>query len=300
MGMEYRIVIYGTGEQYNKNFNIIKYFEMSGQFGVAGITAKWMPNSAFLDGYRVIRLEELCQTEFDFIAVMSDIYFEEIVHSLTGMGIARGKIIPHRVLQIPGLDFAEYVDFKDGGVSIISNNCWGGVACRTLGIECRSPFKNLSIDDEGDYIRLLRNFKHYMGCGLKFLEYAHNENSKKEYPVMLLDDVRVHCNHDLNPEDAVEKWNRRRAKINYDNLVAEMYTEDRDVMAEFLEIKGYKRKICFVPFEPDNDGAYRLPLNPGQSHFWEAVNSNAGNGPDSIEYNILNLMLGKCARRQRG
>lgn len=298
MGMEYRIIIYGTGEQYNKNFNIIKYFELSGQFGVAGITAKWMPDSSFLDGYRIIRLEALAQAEFDFIVVMSDIYFEEIVHSLTGMGIAREKIIPYRVLQIPNLDFAEYAKFKDSNVSIISNNCWGGVVCRTLGIECRSPFKNLSIDDEGDYIRLLRNFNHYMGCSLKFLEYAYNENSKKEYPVMLLDDVRVHCNHDANPDDAIEKWNRRRPKINYDNLVAEMYTEDRDVMAEFLKISGYKRNICFVPFESDNDGAYRLALHPGQRHFWEAVNSNAGNGSNSIEYNVLDLMLEKRTRRQ--
>lgn len=52
--MKYKIVIYGIGEQYNKNFNTIKYFELLEQFSVVGVTAKWMPDSTSLDGYNII------------------------------------------------------------------------------------------------------------------------------------------------------------------------------------------------------------------------------------------------------
>lgn len=295
--VNYKILIYGLGEQYNRNFNTLKYFEVTGQFDIEGVTAKHTPDAATLDGYPVIPYERICQTKFDFVVVMSDIYFDEIVKDLTGMGISRRCILSYRVLQIPFLDFEQYIAFKDSDISIISNNCWGGVICRTLGIECRSPFKNLSVG-EGDYLKLLSHFEYYMGCDITFLKYAFNENSKKNYPVMLLDDIKVHCNHDTNPEEAAAKWNIRREKINYANLFVEMYTESRETMEAFLRIEGYKRKLCFVPFEVDADNVQQLTLYPGQKHFWEAVNSNAGNGANSIVYNSLRLLSGICADRQ--
>lgn len=294
--VKYRVLIYGLGEQYNRNFNILKYFEMTGQIEIVGVTAKHTPDAVMLDGYPLVTYEKLYETEFDFIIVMSDIYFIEIVEELTGMGIGRRSILSYRVLQIPSLNFERYIAFKDSDISIVSNNCWGGVICRTLGIECRSPFKNLSVG-ETDYLKLLERFRYYMGCELTFLEYAFNTNSQKNYPVMLLDDVKVHCNHDTDPVEAAVKWNRRRAKINYDNLLIEMYTESRETMEAFLKVEGYKQKLCFVPFETDMSNVWQLTLYPGQKFFWEAVNSNAGNGANSIVYNSLNLLLGACADR---
>ena len=109
---------------------------------------------------------------------------------------------------------------------------------------------------------------------------------------MMLDDVKIHCNHDTDPHEAVEKWNRRKIKINYDNLFLEMYTESVDTMNAFLELKGYKRGICFVPFKTEIKNTYQLALYPEQDHFWQAVNSNAGNGANSIAYNSLKLLAG--------
>ena len=110
---------------------------------------------------------------------------------------------------------------------------------------------------------------------------------------MLLDDVKVHCNHDTKPEEALKKWNRRKKKINYDNLIVEMYTESKETMKAFLTVgNGYMRKLCFVPFEADADNAIKLSLYHGQKHFWEVVNSEAGNEANSIAYNSLNLLLG--------
>lgn len=294
--VKYRVLIYGLGEQYNRNFNILKYFEITGQFEIAGVTAKHTPDAVMLDGYPLVTYEKLYETEFDFVIVMSDIYFAEIVEELTGLGISRSSILSYRVLQIPSFNFERYIAFKDSNISIVSNNCWGGVIYRTLGLECRSPFKNLSVG-ETDYLKLLERFRYYMGCELTFLEYAFNTNSQKNYPVMLLDDIKVHCNHDTDPLEATAKWNRRKKKLNYDNLFVEMYTESRETMEAFLKIEGYKQRLCFVPFETDMSNVRQLTLYPGQKFFWEAVNSNAGNSANSIVYNSLNLLLGICADR---
>lgn len=295
--MKYKVVIYGIGEQYNKNYNILKYYELTEQISIVGVTAKWIPNSSYLDEYKLVSLSELHTITYDYIVIMSDIYFDEIVNDLVSREISRNKLVSYRVLQVPHLDFSSYIELKESRISIISNNCWGGVIYRTLGMECLSPFKNLSLEEE-DYLRLLKNFKYYMGCEPRFLKYAYNKNSKKEYPVMLLDDVKLHCNHDTNPEEAAEKWNRRKVKINYDNLFVEMYTENREMMGKFLALEEYDRKVCFVPFQTDKQNVVQLSLYPGQSMFWETVNSNAGNGANSIKYGSLQLLLGTVMERQ--
>ena len=85
---EYKVLIYGLGEQYNRNFNIIRYFDMTGQFRMIGVTARHTPDAVKLDGYPVIKYEEICKSGFDFIVVMSDIYFREIVDDRRGLGSA--------------------------------------------------------------------------------------------------------------------------------------------------------------------------------------------------------------------
>ena len=77
-----------------------------------------------------------------------------------------------------------------------------------------------------------------------------------------------------------------------------MYTESRETMEAFLKIEGYKRNLCFFPFETDAENVRQLTPYTGHKYFWEAVNSNAGNGPNSIVYNSLNLLLGMDADRQ--
>ena len=68
--MEYKVIIYGLGEQYNKNVNVIKYHEMIRSFKVVGVTAKWTPASRVLEGYPVIRRELLKDIPCDFIVVI--------------------------------------------------------------------------------------------------------------------------------------------------------------------------------------------------------------------------------------
>jgi len=108
--------------------------------------------------------------------------------------VPRDKLVTYRVLEIPRFRFDQYIKLKESRVSIVSNNCWGGLIYHTLGMECLSPFKNLYLED-ADYLKLLGNLKYYLNCDLQFQEYAIEIHSGAKYPVMRLDDVSVHCNH---------------------------------------------------------------------------------------------------------
>lgn len=293
--MKYKIVIWGIGGTYNKHVNTLQFLESREEIEIIALTASKLPPFTTVDGYPLIAYNELRLIPYDYIIVMSDIYFSEIVKLAMENGALRSQLIPYRILDIPSLNFNEYIKLKESNISIIASNCWGGLICRTLGLECLSPFKNLFFEDD-DYIRLLQNLDYYLAKELKFVQYKEYIYTKQFYPIMKLDDISVHCLHYKDPEDAINNWNRRRLKINYQNLFVEMYTEREDIMKQFLSLDQYKKKVCFVPFESSGQ-AFKLDLYPGQTWFWESVNTNTTNETNCLSYNMIDLLNNNKAER---
>lgn len=244
----YRILLWGIGAKYNQMKNTISWYELTHQFIVVGLTSKVMPDFAKVDGYTIVRPYEV---SYDYIVVLSDKYFNDIVsEAAQEYAIPINRFIKYSVLQIPNLNFSDYIKLRESGISIISNNCWGGIAYNTLGLECRSPFKNLFVSDN-DYLLLLHDLNHYLESMLVFDHYRIDIHSNHSYPVFWLDNIKIHCNHAEDIDQAVEDWNRRIKKINYENLFVEMYTESELIARQFCELSNYTKKICFVPFETE-------------------------------------------------
>lgn len=259
----YKIVVWGIGTIYNKHVNLLKYYESKREIEVIALTSSNPPKVRSIDGYKVIDSKEITSLVFDFILIMNDASAMEIREVITCMGVDAGKLLHYKIMEIPNLIFDEYVKLKRSRISIISNNCWGGIVYNTLGMECLSPFKNLFLDDES-YLRMLGNLDYYLGCEPDDGGLATDIHSGKVYPVLKLDDVLVHCNHDDIYETAVENWKRRIKKINKDNLFIEMYTDSRLNAKRFCQIKNYSNKVCFVSFQSNEKELYYLELLPGQ------------------------------------
>ena len=51
-------------------------------------------------------------------------------------------------------------------ISVIAINCWGGLISHTLGLEFRSPFVNMFLEEQ-DYLKLLSDLDYYLGMELK-------------------------------------------------------------------------------------------------------------------------------------
>lgn len=290
----YRIIIWGLGTLYNRHLNFLKYAELNGEITVVAVTALEVPNINYLDEWRVIESDSLCKESFDYIVVMSGRYFDEIASRAVSLGIDREKIVPCRVMDIPYFNWTDYIHILESHVSIACNNCWGGILYHTLGLECLSPFKNLALSAK-DLLHMLPNIKHYLTVTPQLVEWRIDRHSNQSYPVMAIDDIMIHFNHDSTVEEALEKWTRRCKKFNYDNIFVCIYTEDDDVVKRFLELNEYPNKVCFTPYRNGQErwkeeNVFELDILPGQKEFWESVNSNVSNGTNSLEFDILAML----------
>ena len=293
----YKMVIWGIGAVYNRHVNLLKYYEAKKEIEVIALTSSNPPSVRSIDGYKVIESREIRTLDFDFILVMNDGAATEIRETITNMGVDSEKLLHYKILEIPNLIFDEYVKLKRSRISIISNNCWGATVYNTLGMECLSPFKNLFLEDDS-YLRMLGNLEYYLGCEPDEGGFGTDIHSGKVYPILKLDDVLVHCNHDDIFETAIKDWKRRVKKINRNNLFIEMYTDNRLSAECFCQLK-YSNKVCFVSFPSNEKELYQLELLPGQKELWEVVISSARNGSNSLSYNVVELLNGRNCRRYR-
>ncbi|MEY8375835.1 DUF1919 domain-containing protein [Lachnospiraceae bacterium 56-18] len=287
--MRYEVAIWGIGVIYNRSVNVLRYLELLGQIKIVAITATEIPNVNMVDGYQIVEKRELRNINVDYLIIMNDKHYKEIVQEAIICGIKQECILPYRILNIPYIDFEAYIDLKRSNISIISDNCWGGIVYHSLGLECLSPFKNLFVEED-DYIRLLDNLTWYMEQPLTFECFGMDKHVPTRYPIMTLGDVRIHCNHETDPIAAIEKWDRRRKKINYDNLFVEMYSERADIIERFLALNNYKKKLCFVTFQSDHPNLFTLDTK--QRELWEVVN-------ESSQYYLIDLLNGRKKTRYR-
>ena len=142
--------------------------------------------------------------------------------------------------------------------TIISNNCWGTFIYKKFGLPYNSPFVNLFIFPK-DYIKLLENFSK---DSLSHMEFINKEQSKykdklieygedynNDYPIGLLNkEVELHFLHYTSKEDALEKWNRRLEKMNFERLIFKFsdtnQCKDESIIA--FDKLDLPNKVCFT------------------------------------------------------
>lgn len=92
---------------------------------------------------------------------------------------------------------------------IVSNNCWGFEAYKTLKRSYNTPFVGLFLFPE-DYLKLLQHFDQLKDEPLAFIQRSRHLKDDPDYPVgLLFDDVEIHFLHYSSKEEASNKWNRR-------------------------------------------------------------------------------------------
>lgn len=107
---------------------------------------------------------------------------------------------------------------KNLDFTLIARDCIGGVLYHQLGLKFLSPTINLFLTLE-DFNYFCLNLKDYVNGELE--EYIDNDVS---YPVGVLKSssvdrpIRIDFMHYSSFEEAKNKWNERKARINYDNL----------------------------------------------------------------------------------
>lgn len=269
--MRYRVIIWGTGREYNTYFNCLKLLELEQQIEVVGVTSNDTNIKKHIDGYKFIPKDGLKSCEIDYcIVALKDISL--IYEEALSYGIDKSMLIPIRVLSVPNIKFEKYIRLKKSSVSIISPLCWAGMCYHRLGLEFLSPTINLYINEK-DFIKFVRKFDYYISLQVEFLEMRWVEERQIEYPVGLLGDIKIHFNHYETFDQAFKCWERRKRRINRDNIVVVAFSDDEQMVQEFDQIP-FENKLIFTSTSVNASSSFHIDEDE-QGRLWDPVNGTA-------------------------
>ncbi len=165
---------------------------------------------------------------------------------------------------------------KNKDISIIANNCNGGIIAHDLGLQFNSPFVNIGIWPD-DYLKFLKNMDYYLSLDPVKTEETYNDGWFAK-----IDDIKVLFIHCASYEEGYNNWQRRKQRINKDNMFVlfcdklgctyenikefdELHFEHKVVFTHkpYPEIKS----ACYIKgFENDREVGILSDWKPG---FWK-------------------------------
>ena len=163
---------------------------------------------------------------------------------------------------------------KDKDITIISNNCWGGVVYEWYGLQKLSPTVGMYIFAD-DYLKFIGALKYYLSREIDIRPARESKRYERimsmqseECPIGVLDnEIEIVMLHYKDPAVAREKWERRRKRVNYDNIVIKnsfMNDCTTDMLHQFdaLSFDGFSPKRVMFVHRKELVGPYEVYI-PG-------------------------------------
>lgn len=144
---------------------------------------------------------------------------------------------------------------SSSNISIISNNCWGGMVSKSFNLPFNSPTIGLFFTSD-DYLKFLEQLRYYLDMEIEFIDFSESKNAELfhenqdviDHPIGKLDDIEVYFVHYKTKEEALEKWNRRKKRVNFDNLLIKISEQNFfsvEHLSRFTNLP-YDNKVAFV------------------------------------------------------
>lgn len=274
-----KCVLWGANKEYNEAYNLIQYEILKGNISVECIVSRDQ-YSRYMDGYKVIDSSHLMDYEFDYIIVFNDLRFEEIKKEAISLGVREKQIINGKYMHLPCFDFERYTSLIENPVTIVSDDCWGRELYHYLGLESTSPFILIRIDKD-DYLKICNDLKKYMSYELVMEQETDYINDR--YPIGSLGegDEKVYLNfvHDTSFKNAYDAWEKRKKRMNYDNLFVKMTILNDDQFDKFKSIP-YEHKVGFCVKEASFHDNIVCP----ERYIWEKTSSTVFLATDFLSY----------------
>lgn len=251
------VIIWGYGRQYNEILLNIRYFQLNGQIRVLGIITNQDMYMKHIDGFAVYRPQDTKSLKYDICILCQD---EKTIDEVSAFAV-REKIVLSRVLKVPYFDFSKYLSLMNSPVSIVSQNCFAGYAYNRLGLEFSSPTINMWFSFS-DFVSFVSDVDKNLKQELVLDGYGTDKfQNDFKYPIAKIGglDISVHLNHYNDFNEAHDSWNRRKKRINYNNIFIVASTDKESDIELFDKIPF--RKVLFVPNSLDVDKDYIISLN---------------------------------------
>ena len=176
----------------------------------------------------------------DYVIIADDniTHFELAKEYFEETKIIKGRMIAYYV----GFNWQDYLEFAQGNCTIISDSCLGGLLYNRFGREFKSPLINTSVEKK-DFLKLIGDLEYYLSAELELYQ----DRTSLSPPIGILNgEVKIGLNHYIDYMDAKKYWDRRRDRINYENIVILMDSiETQEEINEFNQCI-YNKKIAFV------------------------------------------------------
>ena len=205
------------------------------------------------------------------------------------LNLPEEKLLGDWIVCIPGFTLEKYRQLQQLQISIFASNCIGGFFSNSLGLPFRSPFVNLWLHSN-DFFKFMLEPHSYVEKSLTYKGKTFDSRKNFEFPVAMLGDITLYMMHYKTFEEAVESWEARKKRINWNNLVVMMITTDEKIFKQF-DALPYDKKICFVPFKSDLDSAFYIEprLTEKNPRFVDVVNASAQGYP--FYYDVFDMLL---------
>lgn len=138
--------------------------------------------------------------------------------------------------------------------TIISNNCWGGHVYRYFCLPYESPTVGLYFYTD-EYIKFLLHLQEYLKMDLKFIPTNQSKHfdelvkrNETNRIIGVLGDVEIVFLHYKTETEALEKWKRRCARIQWDHLIVKMTEQNKCSLKALQTFDNlpFKQKMVFT------------------------------------------------------
>ncbi len=156
---------------------------------------------------------------------------------------------------------------KNKDFTIISNNCWAGRCYQYLDMPYLTPTVGLYFFAD-EYLRFVSDLHYYLSIELEFIK---PENSKYynelkirnqlNRPIGKLGDVEIVFLHYKTETEAKEKWDRRKQRVNFDNILIKFSRMDLCTEEHIKKFDSLNFKNKFILNN-------RLPLKYKSEIYW--------------------------------
>jgi len=253
-----KVIVWGDRIEYDYYYKHFEAERLKSNIEIEAVVLNEEYLFSMIDGIEVIKIDELLERQYDYLINMNQKEPQTVQKILKLLNISLEKVIPAKVFCLPAFDFNRYIQVRESKISIVANHCWGGITYNSLGMQFLSPFINMFVEPE-DYINLLNHFDYYMGLPLHFIREEYEVNLRRKYPVAGLDDVVLHFNHDTDFDSAAAVWNKRKSRLNKDNLLVEMAIECYEDAEKFAALP-IRHKIGFSTIPCREKDIYFFPI----------------------------------------
>lgn len=251
--------IFGAGQEYNRIAVGVRL--CAKELFIKGIVTSKKYYKDSIDGYPTFGIDKVDFKETDYVILAVGPEWQAAMKLVTQY-VSADRVIRSKVFTIPQFNLKNYMRLKESNCSILSNYCLGGSVSDQLGLPFLSPTVSM-ICLFDDFIYFVNNCKKLLAADMKVYEeetYIPHTFGAKSFmgKGIINEEIIWYFKHSDDPAADVEKWNKRRKRVNFDNIAVFMILFTREEV-ELFEKLPVKKKLGLFFEETEYDDVIYIP-----------------------------------------